>query len=158
HERLAKSLNGPKKVDVALAEIYQAAEQAAQKEMVGGKPPSLDTYVQWQHAIRCSAATDNLGTLFGVFKEPETPLMIRWLCIQSMQQWIAWDRDKDYELMREVRKVYKQTVTEKIMKLMHAVTTEDAQNPATYEYLIESLNNDVLPIRTLSHFHLTLLA
>jgi hypothetical protein len=40
------------------------------------------------------------------------------------------------------------------MKLFHMTSKEDGQKTAHLEYLIDGLNNDVLPIRMLSHWNL----
>ena len=158
HDKLAKTLE-TKPIDVALAEAYQTAQTDAQKEMIGGKLlPSLDTFTLWRHAIRCSAAVDDVSTIYDQFAQPLTPIFIRGLCMQTLQQWIAWNRDQDYVLLKAVRASHPKTVSVKIMELFHGISTEDASKPATYQQLIENLNNDVLPIRTLSHWHLLHLA
>jgi hypothetical protein len=158
-ERLAKILD-TKPIDVALAEVNQTVQANAQKEMIGGKLPSLDTFTQWRHAIRCEAAVDSISDVYDEFARTDTPIFIRGLCMQTLQQWIAWNRDQDYELLKAVKKYHnnKTTVSIKIMELFHGVSTDDARKPTTYQHLIENLNNDVLPIRTLSHWHLIKLA
>jgi hypothetical protein len=163
HDKLAKMLDA-KPIDVVLAEVYQTAQTNAQREMTGGKPlPSLDTFTLWRHAIRCSAAVDDVSTIYEEFAQPLTPMSIRGLCLQALQQWIAWNRDQDYQLLKAIRTSHPKTVSVKIMsvkimELFHGISTDDASKPATYQQLIENLNNDVLPIRTLSHWHLVNLA
>jgi hypothetical protein len=158
HDKLAK-IPDTRRIDVALAEVYQTAQTNAQKEMAGGKPlPSLDTFTLWRHAIRCSAAVDDVSTIYEEFAQPLTPIFIRGLDLQALQQWIAWNRDQDYQLLKAIRISHPRTVSVKIMELFHGMSTDDASKPATYQHLIENLNNDVLPIRTLSHWHLLNLA
>jgi hypothetical protein len=158
HDKLAKILD-TKPIDVALAEVYQTAQTNAQKEITKEKPlPSLDTFALWRHAIRCSTAVDDVSTIYEEFAQPLTPIFIRGLCLQALQQWIAWNRDQDYQLLKAIRTSQPKTVSVKIMELFHGISTDDASKPATYQHLIENLNNDVLPIRTLSHWHLLNLA
>ena len=154
HFSLAKIME-TKPIDVALAEVMQTVQTNAGKEMIGGKPPSVDTYTQWRHAIRCYAAIDDVSTVYGEFARADTPIFIRGLCIPTLQQWLAWNRENDYELLETLRKNgHNKTVSVKIMELFHMISTEDAGKRVTYQNLIEGLNNDVLPIRTLSHWHL----
>lgn len=163
HDYLARIMEKDnKQIDVALAEIVQRAQEAAQKEIDSSKEKqiSVETYVLWRHAIRCSAAIDDVANLFDAFAQDTTPLFIRGACMMTLQQWLALSRDHDYQLLEVVRKANpdKKTASNKIMELFHSVSTEDARKQATYQRLIEGLNNDLLPIRTLSHWHLFNLA
>ena len=107
-----------------------------------------------------AAAVDNISDIYDEFARTDTPIFIRGLCMQTLQQWIAWNRDQDYELLKAVKKYHnnKTTVSVKILELFHGVSSDEARKPATYQHLIENLNNEVLPIRTLSHWHLIKLA
>lgn len=159
HNYLAKQMDKDKQVDVAIAEIVQMVQEAAQKETVKGKVISIDTYFLWRHAIRSSAATDDVMSIYEVFAQDNTPMLIRGQCLMTLQHWLALERDHDYVLLDAVKKqVNKKTPSIKIVELFHYISTEDARRPATYQHLIEGLNNDLLPIRTLSHFHLLNLA
>ncbi len=90
-----------------------------------------------------------------MFANDSTPLPIRAECLMAMQTWIALNRDHDYQLLEIVRKSgVKKTPSVKIMELLHVFAAEEARKPATYSHLIENLNNDLLPIRALSHWHL----
>jgi hypothetical protein len=75
---------------------------------------------------------------------------------QTLQQWLGLNRDHDYQLLEVVRNYHKKSkfVPIKIMELFHSISGEDARKPATYQLLVEGLNNDLMPIRTLSHWHL----
>ena len=127
--------------------------------MPPGKPLSLDTYTRWQHAIRCWAAVDDVYSIYDDFSHPDTPLVVRGLCLQTLRQWLAWGRDQDHKLFEDLRSFHKTSVMKgKIIGLLHGISREDERKPATYQLLIDGLNNDVLPIRTLSHWHLLNLA
>lgn len=152
HDDFVKALDA-KAIGVALSELKQDALKGVPAPGTG-KPPSLDAIFQWQHAIRAAAATDDIASIYDEFASSETPIFVRGLDLQALQQWIAWTREHDYELLKEIRKVEKKTVAVKIMELFHPISTADAAKPATYQNLIDGLSNEVLPIRTLSHWHL----
>jgi hypothetical protein len=155
HVYLAKLLE-TKSIDLALSEIEQKVQEDAKREISTGKGITADTFTLWRHTIRCRAAIDDIATLYDEFAQEPTPIFIRGLCLQTLQQWIALQRDNDYELLDVVRKYDKKNkfVPIKIMELFHSISDEDARKPATYQLLIEGLTNDLLPIRTLCHWHL----
>jgi hypothetical protein len=156
HNELAKIMEKGKKIDVALAEIVVSTQEATLKETGKGKVMSLETYTQWRFAILCYAAIDDIGTLFDLFAKDDTPLFVRGVCMMTLQQWLAQGRENDYEMLDVVRKNnIKKTASIKIMERFHMVSSADAAKPGTYQHLIEDLNNDLLPIRALSHWHLT---
>jgi hypothetical protein len=144
-----------KEIDVALAETMQSVQKSADRDQAAGKPLSPDTYLRWQYAIRCYAAIDDVEFLFREFAADPTPLLIRGLDMQTLQQWLALGRENDYQMLDVVQKNYRSKTTSlNIMHLFHMISTEDAAKPGTYEHLIEGLNNDLMPIRTLCHSHL----
>jgi hypothetical protein len=147
-----------KPVDVALAEAEQTIKQEAQKELGLDKRISPDTFARWRQIIRCYAATDDAAYLFEEFAHEKTPAAVRGIYLQHLHHWLAQHRDHDDKLFRIVQKSYKRTVSIKIMELFHPLSAEDQRNPATYQHLIENLNNDLLPIRALSQLHLYALA
>lgn len=156
HNDLAKLMDKGKKIDVALAEVLNSTQEATQKEMTKGKAMSLETYTQWRYSILCYAAIDDIGNIFELFTKDDSPLFVRGLCMMTLQQWLAQGREHDYDLLDVVRKSnIKRTPSIKIMERFHMVSSADAGKPATYQHLIEDLNNDLLPIRALSHWHLT---
>jgi hypothetical protein len=151
---LAKALN-KNPIDVALTEMIEQAR----KEVGADKRISADTFSHWRHAIRCSASIDNASYLFDEFSSEKTPPIIRGLCLQTLHQWVGLQRDHDEELYKIVLKAHKkETLAVKIMELFHKVSEPAARRPGTYQILIEGLNNELLPIRTLSHWHLFALA
>ncbi len=144
-----------KEIDVALAEIIERVQKDANRDLVAGKPISADAYIRWQYAIRCYAAIDNVEFLFSEFIANPTPLPIRGLYMQTLQQWIALGRPNDYLLLDVVQKNYRsKTASLNIMHLFHPTSERDSLKPETYEHLIEGLNNELMPIRMLSHWHL----
>jgi hypothetical protein len=144
-----------KEIDVALAEIMQSVQKSADRDNAAGKPMSPDTYLRWQYAVRCYAAIDDVEFLFREFAANPTPLLIRGLYMQTLEHWLAQGRDNDYVLLDVVQKNYRsKTTSHNIMRLFHLVSERDAGKPETYEHLIEGLNNDLMPIRVLSHSHL----
>ena len=159
HDDLAKKLE-TQAVDVALAELIQHVQQTAQKESAGPmKQMSPDTFALWRHAIRCYAATDDVSYVFEEFANEKTHPMIRGLCQQTLGAWLGQSRENDYELLEIIRKAgYKKTASIKVVELFHKFSDDDARKPITYQHLIEGLNNDLMPIRALSHWHLFVLA
>ena len=105
---------------------------------------------------RCLRGIDRVDNLFAAFAEETAPSFIRLECVRCLQQWIALGRDNDYQLLEVVRKDYPKQASMKIVELFHLISQEDARNPGTYQVLIEDLNNDLLPIRFLSYWHLQL--
>jgi hypothetical protein len=160
HLNLAKAMDAKDNVEnriyVAIAELKELTQKNAQKEMIGGKPPSFDTYTQWRFCIICSGSVDMLTEVYDDFARNDTPIFIRGVCHEALGHWLSWNRDSDYELLEVVQKHHnnKKTAAEKILKLFHMIPEDDFRKPAIYETLIEGLNNDLLPIRMLSHWHL----
>jgi hypothetical protein len=151
HVALAKTISEAKPIDVAIEELLQLV----QKEKL-----SADTFALWRHAIRSMAAVDELARIYDEFSQERTPLFVRGVCLQQITQWLAWDRDNDYQfrdLMLKFNNKNK-TVCNKIVELFHPVSAKDADDPMTYQLLIEGLDNDLLAIRTLSHWNLLILA
>jgi hypothetical protein len=155
HVYLAKILE-TKSISLALSEIEERVQEDAKTEISTGKGITADTFTLWRHTIRCRAALDDIGTLYEEFAQDTTPIFIRGQCLQTLQQWLGLNRDHDYQLLEVVRNYHKKNkfVPIKIMELFHSISGEDARKPATYQLLVEGLNNDLMPIRTLSHWHL----
>jgi hypothetical protein len=157
HERLAGLLE-TKSIDAALTQILQGVQKAQVQEMASKeKRLSPETFFQWQHAWRCLGAIDDTTTLFGEFAQEKTPTIIRVHEMQRLADWLAWDRDHDYQLLKVLQRApfnYSNTASVKVMELFHRIPSKEADNPDTYIRLIEGLNNPLLPIRALSHWHL----
>jgi hypothetical protein len=157
HKRLADMFTSkePKSIFVVLAEIDQVIQRNAEKELLAAKFVAPETYALWNHAIRCAVAVDNLGYVFDEFSQEKRPIYIRYLCIQPIQQWMALSRDHDYLFLRVAQdQLRKKNEAQRVTELFHMISTEDALKPATYQHLIDGLNNDLPAIRMLSHFHL----
>jgi hypothetical protein len=149
-----------KPIDVALAETIQFVQTAARKEIDKDRRMTPETFALWNHAIRCSSSVDDVSYLFEDFTNDSTPPIIRRLCLSTLHQWLGLDRSHDEELFKVVLATYKnkRTVAVKIMELFHKVSEADARKPGRYQVLIEGLNNDLMPIRALSQWHLYALA
>ncbi len=158
HRTLAAAISDKKPVGVALLEILTTVQENAPKEILASKQVSVDTFSQWRHAIRCYGATDEISRVVEQFGQERTHPFIRLLCIQTIQRWLAIDRNQDYALLAILQGSYRKTESVKIMELLHYVSSEEARKPEKYERLIEGLNNDLLLIRALSHYHLMVLA
>ncbi|MBI3823212.1 MAG: hypothetical protein HY289_11115 [Planctomycetes bacterium] len=157
HERLANAISDVKPFGVALAELKERVQKSVKDETgPGAKGLKPETTAQWIHAIRCSMAVDDVANVYDDFSQDQVPLGIRWVYMQSLQQWLTWDRERDYELFRAVRRYHsnKSTLAVKIMELFHNVSTEDAARLDVKLHLADNLNSDVMSIRTLSHWHL----
>lgn len=136
HENLAKAVQ-TKALDVALAEMLASEEPAAHRL-----------------AIRCYAATDNLEALLDTF-QATSPGDVRLACIESLRHWITLSRDNDYRLFDALKSKYtKAAVAHRIVELLHYVPPAQLSSPATYERLIDDLDNPIYPIRELSAWHL----
>lgn len=157
HKALAAMVTDKKSVGVALLETLKTVQENAPKEILATKQVSADTFSQWRHAIRCYAATDDMSQIVEQFGQEKTPIFIRGLCIDTIQKWLALGREQDYSLLSVLRDSYKKTESVKIMELFHLISKEDARKPEKYQHLIEGLNNDLLPIRIMSHWHLSVL-
>jgi hypothetical protein len=145
---------GNKSIDVAVAEMVQSLQQA-QSVTDPKKRFTVKAFTQWRYPLLCYAALDDIGTLFEMFTQNDTPFFVRGLCMMTFQQWLAQGRENDYALLDVVRKSnIKKTPSIKIMERFHMVTSEEAEKASTYQQLIEDLNNDLMPIRALSHWHL----
>ncbi|MBI2804919.1 MAG: hypothetical protein HYX68_08060 [Planctomycetes bacterium] len=159
HQQLAKLLDA-KGIDVALAELEENVQKNVPNEILMNKKISEGTLALWRHALRCSMAVDDVAHVWEEFAKPKQPIFVRGVCMQAIQQWLALNRDNDYVLLKILRKNFRLRETEsiKIMERFHYISVQAASKPVTYQYLIEDLNNDLLPIRTLSHWHLLVLA
>jgi hypothetical protein len=150
HEILA-SIAERKTIDVALAEM----EEVIQRDLAREKKMTFDTFVNWHHVLTTREAIDDITRIYDDFQQERTPSFIRGACIQLLQQWIAWNRENDFILLDTLRDYHaKQPMRVKIMELLHPIGRRDADKPVTYQMLIDGLNSDLLPIRTLSHWHL----
>ena len=79
----------------------------------------------------------------------------RTLYMLTLEHWLAQGRDNDYVVAgRGAKELPKQDDVAQHHALFHLVSAADAGKPETYEHLIEGLNNDLMPIRVLSHSHL----
>ncbi len=152
HRTLATLLDNPKKsVKVGIAELSQQAQNDAARELLADKKILPETYALWRHAVRCSAAVDDIGSLYEEFSDERTPFLIRGLLLDTIHQWLGQSRENDYRMLDMLGK---KTVSMKIIELFHKVSEESARNPETYQRLIEGLDNNLLSIRVLSHWHL----
>jgi hypothetical protein len=151
-ERASKKLIG-----VALTEFADLVQKNAAKE----KPLSVDSILQWQHVVRCREALDDVKHIFQDLQDEGTPPPFRDICIQNLQQWIAWDRQNDFVMMNALETWYpnpkKENVRIKMMELFHYFPESEAAKAETYQSLVDGLDNDLLPIRALSHWHLRVL-
>jgi hypothetical protein len=159
HDEFAKVLE-KKPIDVALAETIESVHSYARKELANDKRMTPETFARWNHAIRCSSSVDDVSYLFDEFTGESTPPIIRRLCLSTLHQWLGLNRSHDEELYKVVFDSYKKkkTVAVKIMEMFHKISEADARKPGRYQILIEGLNNDLMPIRALSQWHLYALA
>ena len=86
-----------------------------------------------------------MWTIYNEFIRPKTPVVIRDLCMQTLQQWTTWDRDKDYALLNTLKsgilpngtvrtKFHNKTVSEKVMYLLHAIPADKAGTPVPNDH------------------------
>lgn len=135
YENLARAVQ-TKPLEVALAEMLASNEVASHRL-----------------AVRCYAAMDNLESLLDTFQET-SPLDVRLACVESLRHWVALERDNDYRLLDALKTKYKAVAAQRIVELLHYVPPAQLNNPATYERLIDDLDNPLYPIRELSAWHL----
>jgi hypothetical protein len=160
HKRLAAAMEGkePKSIFVALAEIDQQVQRNSEKEMLAAKNIAGDTLALWRHSILCRTAVDDVEFVFSELSQEKRPIFIRYICLQSIHQWLAQTRDHDYEFLKKAQAQVKKNEAQRVIELFHLISEENARKPATYQSLIDGLNNELPAIRMLSHWHLVQLA
>jgi hypothetical protein len=77
--------------------------------------------------------------------------------IESLRYWVAQERDNEYKLYDKLKMRSGNVVARKVMELSHKISATEAAQPATWQRLIENLNNSEVVLRELSAWHLELL-
>jgi hypothetical protein len=136
---LAKNVQA-KKLDVALQEALAADELAARRL-----------------ALRCYTALDDFSRPLEMLDQENKSDGMRRYAIYSLRYWVAQDRDNEYLLYDALRAQFSKVVAKKIMELLHGISTTDAGMPATWQRLIDDLDNEVVALRELSAWNLEIL-
>ncbi len=152
--RMLASILDKKTAKIGLAELSQQAQDDASRELLADKKILPETFAMWRHAVRCTVAIDDIGSLYEDFSQERTPMPIRGLLLISIHQWLGLHRDHDYRMLEMLGK---KTVSIKIIGLFHKISEDQARDPETYQTLIEGLDNNLLSIRVLCHWHLSAL-
>ena len=146
---LARNVQG-KKLDIALQEALLAASAAPEKDaVVNPATPML--------ALRCDTALDEITVPLEVLDQDNVPDFLRRTAIYSLRYWIAQERDNDYRLYDALRERQRNIVARKVMELLHGITTAEMGHPATWQRLIDDLDNSVMALRELSAWNLEVL-
>jgi hypothetical protein len=82
---------------------------------------------------------------------------LRRAAIQSLRHWMAQERDNEYKLFDKLKTRSGNIVARKVMELLHGITAAEAAQPATWQRLIENLNNSEVSLRELSAWNLEVL-
>jgi hypothetical protein len=141
---LAHNLKGKKqgkKLDVALQEAMDIeAEPAARLE-----------------ALRCYVAMDDFSILLEMLDQDNPRERLRRSAVESLRYWMAQERDNEYKLFEKLKASSGTVVARKVMELLHGISAADARQPATWQLLIENLDNREVSLRELSAWNLELL-
>ncbi len=129
-----------KQIDVALQEALEARDL----------PPRL-------LALRSYTAMDNFSVALEQLANDVVPDALRKAAIYSLRHWMRQERDNEYKLFEALRESYKKVVARKIMELLHGISATDAAEPATWQRLIDDLDNPVVALRELSAWNLEIL-
>jgi hypothetical protein len=70
---------------------------------------------------------------------------------------MAQERDNEYKLFEKLKASSGTVVARKVMELLHGISAADARQPATWQLLIENLDNREVSLRELSAWNLELL-
>ncbi len=129
-----------KKLDVALQEALGADDLAARRL-----------------ALRCYTAQDDFSKPLEMLDQENIRDGMRRYAIYSLRYWMAQERDNEYQLYDALRAQSNKIVAKKIMELLHGISTTDAGMPATWQRLIDDLDNEVVALRELSAWNLEVL-
>jgi hypothetical protein len=138
-QRLALNLQN-KQLDVALQEALES-ENAASKRLALLAYTALDDYTKPVEYMD---------------KEDVQLADLRRTAVYALRNWMAQGLDNEYQVYQAFMP-YKRVVAKKIMELLHGTTQKEAAIPATWQRLINDLNNPVLPLRELSAWNLEIL-
>ncbi len=120
-----------KSVDVVLAEALQS-----------------DNSFRRILAVRCLGAISDLPGLVDALSD-EKNQEVRKTGVQTLSLWIAASRDHDYQVLTALRRLYKQSESEKIVELLHGLTDT--------ELLVDYLVSSNLVLRELAIANLVML-
>jgi hypothetical protein len=106
--------------------------------------------------VRCQAALGDLTDVNSLLELLDPPMndVVRGTAREALVDWVAQDRDNDYVLYKLLEEKYRKVQAERIMRLMHDLTVKELNEPVTYQYLIEQLDNPNPAIRELAAFRL----
>jgi hypothetical protein len=108
--------------------------------------------------LRCYTALDNLSVPVEVLNQDSTSDDLRRTAIYSLRYWIALERDNEYKLYKVLREHFKgKAVARKVLELLHGISTAEGNDAATWQRLIDDLDNPVLALRALSAWNLDML-
>jgi hypothetical protein len=107
-------------------------------------------------AVHCLAAIDDLPMLLDLLAD-ERAANARRTAIDGIRHWIGQGIENDRTLYTELEKKHGPASAETILHLLHGFSQETRSKPATFEYLIENLKSDKLPIRELAWMNLLLM-
>ncbi len=141
-ELLAKNLRGKQPLEVALQEALAFPKET---------PPAIQRL-----ALVCSSALDDFSQPLDMLNGEQTTSDLRQTAIFILRHWMAQGRDNEYEIYDALtkQKRYSKVVARKLMERLHGVSQKDAANPATWQWLIDDLNNPELLLRELSAWNL----
>ena len=138
-KRLAMNLHG-KELDVVLQEALASDNSATQRL-----------------ALTCFTALDDYTKPVEYLdKDAVKQSELRMVSLYALKYWMAQGSDNEYKVYDAFVTSYRPIVAKKLMALLHGLTPREEADPATWQRLIDGLNNDVLPMRELCMATLTL--
>jgi hypothetical protein len=141
---LARNLEGKKqgkKLDVALQEAMDIEVDPASRV----------------EALRCYVAMDDFSVALEMLDQDNPKERLRRSAVESLRYWMAQERDNEYMLFDKLKASSSNVVARKVMELLHGISAADAGQPATWQRLIENLDNPEVSLRELSAWNLELL-
>jgi hypothetical protein len=138
-DNLSLRLRGKSPVDLTLAEMVKDADSANQR---------LGVY--------CLGAIADLPNLLGELANEHSPESRR-AAIDILRHYIGQQAANGGKLYRALEKKYYAAPAEVIMHLLHGFSQEMRSKPELFDYLIDNLRSDNLPIRQLAFMHLALM-
>ena len=105
-------------------------------------------------AIRCYGAIDDVNKLLELLDSESAKPDVRRAALSTIVHWKAQQRDAEYQIFKLLQAQQTNVVARKIMELMHGLPPEDLGKPATWQKLIDDLNNPVIALRELSAWQL----
>jgi hypothetical protein len=151
----------PKERKLAIDAGYTLAVNLVSKKLDVALQEALDSnsVASRRLAVRCYTALDEFGVPLELLDRENTNLEfedLRRTALYSLLHWLPLERDNEYRVFDALRAQYKPIVARKVMELLHSMPPEEREKSATWQRLIDDLDNPVVILRALSAYQLEL--